>query len=177
MVRVGNPVSTIFVAPSVTPWRARLSESTRSMAHNPGIRKVFFDDDQGYVDNIEQFFLNLPKANQDQAAQWLRLYTFKGLYAGVNNLTSRALHQLIESFKEYGDNDFHIYYDQFSVGARHISNEPCSCMCKFTHICSMQSVNYTDFDACIKHIACDGNRVSVSTTISIFSLVCYKLMF
>jgi hypothetical protein len=152
----------MFTAPSVTPWRARESDNVLGNAHNPGIRKVLFDEYDGHLVDIEQYYLDLPTANQKKDAQWLRLYTFRALYVGVSNITAPSLHQLVENFKVYANTDFHNYFDFYSVNARHTSNGPCDCVCKFTHICTMQGVKYSDFASCLDHVACAASSVSLS---------------
>ena len=71
------PVSSMLLSPSLTPWMARLPDGTTGRAHNPGIRKITFDDDSYELTDLIQYYLDLPGANDQDEANWSQLYRFR----------------------------------------------------------------------------------------------------
>ncbi|XP_071455725.1 acid sphingomyelinase-like phosphodiesterase 3b [Hetaerina americana] len=88
----GQPISWMFLAPSVTPWR------TPSGANNPGLRLYKFDTDTGQVLDYVQYFLNLSSANHRDHAEWQLEYNLTSLY-GLPNVSAASLHELAETFR------------------------------------------------------------------------------
>ena len=65
------------MAPSVTPWRYKLSNGAIGPPHNPAVRLVTYDRDTGRHLDIEQLRLDLPASNtQPGAASSSRLSSF-----------------------------------------------------------------------------------------------------
>ncbi len=58
----GSPVATLFVSPSITPWR--FAGSPVSFPRNPALRRVDFDPQSLQLTDIKQFYLKLPDANR-----------------------------------------------------------------------------------------------------------------
>lgn len=58
----GAPVGTIFISPSVTPWR--WYGSNYSAPRNPALRRFDFDPQSLQLTDIKQFYLKLPDANR-----------------------------------------------------------------------------------------------------------------
>lgn len=50
----------MFIAPSISPWRARLGD-TKGVAHNPGLRKYTYLKSDYKLKDIEQYYLRLEK--------------------------------------------------------------------------------------------------------------------
>ena len=73
----GRPAVPIFVSPSVTPWRFKLSTGEIGLPHNPAIRLVTYDRDTGDHLNIQQYYLDLSAAISNQTADdFSLLYSF-----------------------------------------------------------------------------------------------------
>jgi hypothetical protein len=73
---VGNPAAPFFVAPSVTPWRYKLSNGETGPPHDPSVRLVTYDRDTGRHLNILQYKLDLPRATQPGGGNFTLLYNF-----------------------------------------------------------------------------------------------------
>ncbi len=150
-------MASVLIAPSLTPWRARLPGGRRGKARNPGVRKIYYGTTNFRLTDVEQFYLNLNEANDQENASWRRLYSFRSLY-GLEDVSTQELHDLAEDFKEHASEKFHDYYKMSSVAAREPSNGPCSCRCKFEHICSIQNVDYKDHGGCMESYTCSGTH-------------------
>ncbi len=165
----------MLIAPSVTPWRARIGGGRVAEARNPGVRKIHYHTTNFRLTEVEQFYLNLDEANQQEDANWRRLYSFRSLY-GVENVSAQELHDLAEDFKEYASEKFHDYYKMNSVAAREPSNVPCSCRCKFEHICAIQNVEYEDFDECMETFTCSGSRCHLGLLVVILAVLVNQIL-
>lgn len=51
----------MLVSPSVTPWRYRFSSTHIGPAHNPAVRKVYYDKDSFEIQDVEQYYLDLDR--------------------------------------------------------------------------------------------------------------------
>ncbi|XP_046392438.1 acid sphingomyelinase-like phosphodiesterase 3b [Ischnura elegans] len=87
----GLPISWMFIAPSVTPWR------TPAGANNPGIRLYKFDTNTGQVLDYVQYYLDLDAANHLDTAEWKVEYNLTSFY-GLSNVSAASLHELAETF-------------------------------------------------------------------------------
>ena len=146
-------MASLLVAPSVTPWRARIYADIRAGAHNPGVRKLYYNTDDGRISDIDQYYLSLPDANDLGTAVWEKLYSYTDAY-GIDDVTASSLHELMTWFNSTaGEEDFQQYFDHNSVGVDHFSVTPdCDCDCKRLHLCSMRYVNYDEFNACYSNV-------------------------
>ena len=57
----GNPVTSMFIAPSVTPWRVPLDYNDKTPPHNPGFRSIEFDADTYELTDYQQYVLDLSR--------------------------------------------------------------------------------------------------------------------
>lgn len=149
----GEPVLGMLVAPSVTPWRARVGATYISIAHNPAIRRIMFDDVTYELTDVEQYYLDLPKANTEQDPEWEKLYSFQQMY-GLERVNGRTLHKLVtEDFLEINSSKFFQYYQANAVNAHHESNKPCDEQCQRQHVCAITKVGYQQFDSCLRDVS------------------------
>lgn len=68
----------------------------------------------------------------------------------VNNPS--PLQVLLEDFKTFASEKFHLYYDMNAVsisGDANLDRPPCSCSCKSNHICSMEFIDLDGYEECI----------------------------
>ena len=60
----GTAVSSMLIAPSVSPWRALLDNPTiKTPPHNPALRQVFFDAATHELLDYEQFTMDLDRVS------------------------------------------------------------------------------------------------------------------
>lgn len=157
----GDPVTTMFTAPSVTPWKGRYDGAT---PRNPAIRKYFFDQSNlKRLLDYEQFFLDLVKANENaDDARWAQLYTFNQAY-GSMNLDPEQVNAAKETLRNFASDNFHNYYDYSTVGWKD-PYIPCGCLCKEQHICAIENVDVHDMNACLESAPCRAIPLSAMTT-------------
>ena len=75
-VFVDEPVSAMFISPSVTPWRVPKSDGSKTPPHNPAIRKYVIDASTFEVTDYEQYSLDLIKV-------YSQLFTFLLIFLEV----------------------------------------------------------------------------------------------
>ena len=55
----------MLIAPSVTPWRARVTPTIIKQARNPALRVLQYNRRNGEITDIEQYYVDLTKANEE----------------------------------------------------------------------------------------------------------------
>ena len=85
-----------FIAPSVTP------HVTGTTGTNPGIRKFVYKPNAEHLEDYDQLYLDLKKANKHMETDWTKLYSFRDAY-NVPDLSMRSLLQVYDDVK--ADND------------------------------------------------------------------------
>lgn len=155
----GDPVHVTYISPSITPWRYG-----DGPAHNPALRKVVYSKTSFEVLEIQQYYLDLKEANENQNAVWKHAYKFTTLY-NLADMSPASLHGLLERMKRTQSMEFDRYYDMNTVNTDHYSIKKCDCTCKAKHLCSIEYINYADFDQCFARLepcstpTSSGNRL------------------
>jgi len=181
LVKGFDGVSTtgIFLAPSITPSRAPRRDGSLGPAHNPAMRRIYYNTTSPYtVVDIEQFYLPLTETNRvitDPASTnltqpWKLLYTYRRSY-DIPDVSGRSLSKVLSTFKTSDSAaQFHAYHLYNTVGSTHHSNVPCDCACKYAHLCAIEHIDYGASDACIAQAPCKARRAIIG-----YFLVCYLL--
>ncbi|XP_070160724.1 cyclic GMP-AMP phosphodiesterase SMPDL3A isoform X3 [Polyergus mexicanus] len=95
---MGQPVSWIMMAPSVTP-------SAVGGPNNPGLRLYKFETNTGQILDYTQYYLNLPEANSNGKANWMIEYSLLEYYE-LQEISAITLHDLADRFTQSNDYAF-----------------------------------------------------------------------
>lgn len=136
----------IFIAPSVTPWRYKIPGKV-GPAHNPGIRLVKYDRSSGVHLDIEQYYLDLVKANQHGVATWELEYKASAKY-GTNTLTATDIQTLANKMKTATSNEFKSYWMHYTVSPPLNLTESCDDDCHTSIICGFTEFEMVAFRSC-----------------------------
>ena len=180
---VGDAVAVILVAPSVTPWRARVTPTIIKQARNPALRSIKYDRTTLELLDISQYYVNLTQANLEGNAQWELEYSFTDSY-GVDDVSPESIQELLSELQSPNTQEkFNIYYDHVTVKIHHPESVPevCDCGCKRGHLCSIEHVDFASYDQCLEDYKCDhGTDTSCSCAIAsntvMIVAMCWLLM-
>ncbi|KAF4518305.1 hypothetical protein B566_EDAN005874 [Ephemera danica] len=178
----GEPVSWLFLSPSVSPWRPPSDSS------NPGLRLYKFDTDTGQVLDYTQFYLDLNHANQHDKAEWQPEYNLTSHY-GLSDVSPRSLHRLAESFRSLDDTELFERY----VRANTVSLTPGtssshgsslgstshSCRersCQHVHYCAITRLGYPEYRRCLSDEAVWSGASSSSSSCLLVLVVLLALV-
>lgn len=142
-----EPVGSILIGPSITPWRNQMENFIGSRGINPSIRLIKYDRETGVTLDIEQYYLNLTEANLNGNAEWLLEYTGTTYY-GQPDMSSDSLHKIVKKFIINDDGTFNKYYR--ANGVSYNTTEICDGECKYVLYCSATEVDYNMYEECIK---------------------------
>lgn len=145
----------IYIAPSVTPWRYKLPEGVTGPSHNPGVRLVKYDRETGAQLDIEQYYLDLEKANKDGVANWELEYTASAAY-DMGDISARQLLKLSESMKIITGDAFKKYWKFYSVSPKDLLE--CNATCHASIVCGLTEFSMAEYNDCTAKIvsACSG---------------------
>ena len=143
-----QPVSSILIGPSITPWSNHMENFIGSRANNPSIRLVKYDRNTGSALDIEQYYLNLIEANLNGHAEWALEYKGSSYYSQPD-MSTLSLHETAKSFMD-GDEIFNKYYT--ANGVSYNTSEICDGECKYVLYCSATEVDYTEYENCMKSL-------------------------
>ncbi|KAM5264007.1 cyclic GMP-AMP phosphodiesterase SMPDL3A [Ctenodactylus gundi] len=139
----GHPVSSLFVAPAVTPVRSVLEKET----NNPGVRLFQYDTRDYILLDMLQYYLNLTEANQKGESNWKLEYVLTQSY-GVDDLQPKSLYGLAKQFAVLDSKQFIKYYNHFFVS--YDSNVICDKKCKALQICAIMNLDHISYVDCLK---------------------------
>nr|XP_023394451.1 acid sphingomyelinase-like phosphodiesterase 3a isoform X2 [Loxodonta africana] len=89
----GSPVSSLFVAPAVTPVKSVLEKQT----NNPGVRLFQYDSRDYQLLDMFQYYLNLTEANLKGESNWKLEYILTQAY-DIEDLQPKSLYGLARQF-------------------------------------------------------------------------------
>jgi sphingomyelin phosphodiesterase acid-like 3 len=162
-------VTSLLIAPSVTPWETTLPGVLGGAGNNPSIRLVQYSRQNGSVLDIEQYYLNLTAANAVADDDWTLTYRFTDYYQ-LPDVSSMSLGQLAQALWT-DDNQFDRYYrvnDAFyepEVGGAWSRDE------RVVQWCAVTQMNYTRYDDCVKTNMAIGGAVTVSSPTRLILLI------
>lgn len=142
---LGEPVSVVYVAPSVTPWTNDTPDKT---ARNPAVRLYQYNRKTARITDIQQYYLNLDAANTQLSATWQLEYKLTADF-GVKDATPHSYHQLLQTFKLSNSRAFEKFYVYNGVSYNRPS---CDMNCKGYYLCSMQYLDYKSHSDCLSRI-------------------------
>ncbi len=149
----GQPATSIFLAPAVSPWETTLPGVMGGKGNNPAIRLLEYDRQTGNILNIQQYYLDLQEANALQKANWTLEYKATE-YFSVADLGASSLDQLAKAFR-VDDDLFDRYYK--ANGVLYDPNEEWDSEMRLIHICAITELDYDDYGTCLERGLDRGN--------------------
>ncbi|XP_029475040.1 acid sphingomyelinase-like phosphodiesterase 3b isoform X2 [Rhinatrema bivittatum] len=140
--RAGNPISALFIAPGVTPWKTTLP-GVENGANNPGIRVFDYDRETLQVKDMVTYYLNLTYSNM-AAPRWEKEYRLSEAFQvpDGSTLSMQRVLDKISTDKCY----LQKYYEYNSVNYDLVD---CDMNCRADHVCAIREVDFTKYDQCI----------------------------
>ncbi|XP_044290900.1 acid sphingomyelinase-like phosphodiesterase 3b isoform X2 [Varanus komodoensis] len=139
----GAPISVMFLAPAVTPWKTTLP-GVHNGANNPGIRVFTYDHDTLLVKDMITYYLNLTQANL-VAPQWEKEYSLTEAFQ-IPDGSVGSMQLLLEKL-EKDSGHLQRYYQYNSV---QYDLTDCDISCQTDHICAIREVASANYNQCIK---------------------------
>ena len=100
--------------------------------------------------DIEQYFLDLPKANNDGVAKWELEYRTSEVYR-LTELTATSLKDLAHRMKYRSGSEFSSYWRFYTVSTAVSLLGECDEVCHAKIICGFMEYNMTVFKDCVKN--------------------------
>lgn len=143
----GAPISVMFLAPGVTPWKTTLPGVTNG-ANNPGIRVFEYDRATLSLQDMVTYYMNLSEANAQGTPRWQLEYRLTEAYevpdAGFQSM-QRALNRIAS------DQDaLQRYYVYNSVSYDLLG---CSEACRAEQLCAIRHVDFAAYQSCLSDLA------------------------
>ncbi|XP_039596302.1 acid sphingomyelinase-like phosphodiesterase 3b [Polypterus senegalus] len=138
----GNPISTMFLTPAITPWKTTLSGVVNG-ANNPGIRLFEYDKDTLLVKDMVTYYLNLTYANRN-SPRWEKEYRLSESF-NVPDGSPVSMHEVLHKIST---KEFYLqkYYQLNSVN---YDLSECNAHCRAKHVCAIKEVDFSRYKKCI----------------------------
>lgn len=139
----GSPVSSMFIAPGITPWKTTLPGVSNG-ANNPGIRVFDYDRGTLQVKDMVTYYLNLTYSNLE-APRWEKEYRLTEAFQVADGSVEsmQAVLDKISTNKCY----LQKYYEYNSVN---YDLEDCDHNCRIDHVCAIREVDFANYDECLR---------------------------
>lgn len=147
----GTPVVSLFVAPSVTPWRYQLANGEVEPAHNPGVRLVSYDRQTGKQLDLTQYYVDLNAANRAGTLHWVLGYNATSLY-GIPDISPRSMDQVVGKMTSSNDVNFKAYMNWYNTNANTSNEWPCDESCYKSVICGFKYLKQEPFQQCLSAV-------------------------
>ncbi|XP_067881478.1 acid sphingomyelinase-like phosphodiesterase 3a [Heterodontus francisci] len=138
----GNPISSLFVGPAITPHRSVLIGVT----NNPGLRLYKYDVNDYSLLDFWQYYLNLTEANEEKQPDWKLEYIMTVAY-GIKDIQPQCLYNLTNQFIASHREKFQMYYNHYLVSYN--TSVECVDFCKVKQICAIRYLDHTSYNNCI----------------------------
>ncbi|KAL8220248.1 UNVERIFIED_CONTAM: Acid sphingomyelinase-like phosphodiesterase 3b [Gekko kuhli] len=139
----GSPISVMFLAPAVTPWKTTLP-GVHNGANNPGIRVFMYDRVTLLLKDMVTYYLNLTHANLE-APKWEKEYSLTEAFQ-VADGSVQSMHLLLEKLTK--DNSHLQQYYRYNSVQYDLTD--CNSSCQTDHICAIQEVDFAKYNQCVK---------------------------
>ncbi|XP_069344020.1 cyclic GMP-AMP phosphodiesterase SMPDL3A isoform X1 [Eulemur rufifrons] len=139
----GSPITSLFVAPAVTPVKSVLEKQT----NNPGVRLFQYDPRDYKLLDMWQYYLNLTEANLKGEANWKLEYILTQTY-GIKDLQPESLYGLAKQFAILDSKQFMKYYNYYFVS--YDSSIICDKTCKAFQICAIMNLDHISYENCLR---------------------------
>uniref|UniRef100_A0A8C5LSR6 Acid sphingomyelinase-like phosphodiesterase n=1 Tax=Leptobrachium leishanense TaxID=445787 RepID=A0A8C5LSR6_9ANUR len=165
----GNPISTMFISPGVSPWKTTLP-GVDNGANNPGIRLFEYDRSSLQVLDAVTYYLNLTYANKE-APRWEKEYRLTEAFQ-IPDGSAQSMHIALEKIAK--DHCYlQKYYEYNSVS---YDMETCGDFCRVDHVCAIREVDFTKYEECLKTESSSSRPLLQKTLISLV-LFLYLVLF
>ncbi|KAM4795827.1 acid sphingomyelinase-like phosphodiesterase 3b [Rhinophrynus dorsalis] len=139
----GNPISSMFIAPGITPWKTTLP-GVNNGANNPGIRIFEYDRQSLQVLDMVTYYLNLTYANK-VSPRWEKEYRLTEAFQ-VPDGSAQSMHNVLEKIST--DRCYlQKYYEYNSVS---YDLEDCEETCRVDHLCAIREVDFIKYNECLR---------------------------
>ena len=108
--------------------------------------------------DLEQYYLDLPKANRDGNAAWELEYKATDAYS-VTDLTSTSLQDLNRRMKNPNSDEFKKYWKYYTVSTADAFQEQCNQVCHTNIICGFTIFHMDEFNKCVQESISAGSKV------------------
>ncbi|XP_045400244.1 acid sphingomyelinase-like phosphodiesterase 3a isoform X2 [Lemur catta] len=139
----GSPITSLFVAPAVTPVKSVLEKQT----NNPGVRLFQYDPRDYKLLDMWQYYLNLTEANLKGESNWKLEYILTQTY-GIKDLQPESLYGLAKQFTILNSKQFMKYYNYYFVS--YDSSIICDKTCKAFQICAIMNLDHISYENCLR---------------------------
>jgi len=144
MFYADEPVISMFMAPSVTPWFIPLPDVG---SNNPGVRLYKYSRETGHIVDYTQYFLNLSAANTAGHDNWRVEYRATEAY-GISAVDAASWNEVIQRFVSGSESlDLFSRYYHFNSVSYDLSD--CTGECKKQHICAASEVDADKYSQCL----------------------------
>ncbi|XP_068121562.1 acid sphingomyelinase-like phosphodiesterase 3b [Hyperolius riggenbachi] len=145
----GDPISTMFIAPGVSPWKTTLP-GVENGANNPGIRVFEYDRVNLNILDMVTYYLNLTYANKE-SPRWEKEYRLTEAFQ-VADGSPQSMHKILQKISTEPC-FLQKYYEYNSVS---YDLGTCENSCRTDHVCAIREVDFTKYATCVK----SGSSVS-----------------
>ncbi|XP_013374992.1 PREDICTED: acid sphingomyelinase-like phosphodiesterase 3b isoform X2 [Chinchilla lanigera] len=158
----GAPISVMFLAPGVTPWKTTLVGVVNG-ANNPGIRLFEYDRATLSLQDMMTYFMNLSQANAQNNPRWELEYRLTEAY-GVPDASVRSMQEVATGIASDQDK-LQRYYDYNSVS---YDTTPCGETCRTEFLCAMQEVDFDAYSICLRSM---GARPRIEVLLALLAML------
>uniref|UniRef100_H9GPH0 Acid sphingomyelinase-like phosphodiesterase n=1 Tax=Anolis carolinensis TaxID=28377 RepID=H9GPH0_ANOCA len=159
----GSPISVMFLAPAVTPWKTTLP-GVHNGANNPGIRLFTYDRNTLQVKDMVTYYLNLTHANL-RAPEWKKEYGLTENFQ-ISDGSVHSMHLLLEKL-EKDEEHLQRYYQYNSV---QYDLTYCDDTCQTDHLCAIREVDFAKYNQCIQARSAAASTMDLVSYYSILGL-------
>ncbi|XP_015230320.1 acid sphingomyelinase-like phosphodiesterase 3b [Cyprinodon tularosa] len=138
----GQPISTMFLSPGVTPWETTLPGVVDG-ANNPGIRVFEYDTETLLVKDVVTYYLNLTHANAE-TERWEKEYRLTESFR-VPDASPASMHQVLELMAT--DSCYLQKYYEFNSVSYDLKE--CDGDCRVDHVCAAREVDFERYEQCL----------------------------
>lgn len=167
----GSAVVSLFIAPSVTPWRYVLGNETEP-PHNPGVRLIKYDRQSGRQLDILQYYVDLPTANKHNHVNWTLGYTATKEYS-IPDIMPESLGALVNKYLDPNSPIFKKYVNWYNTNA--VKDFSCNAQCHKIVMCGFRHLTQEEFFQCITAVSKSSTffELKVFITLLLSSAVYY----
>ncbi|XP_048759893.2 acid sphingomyelinase-like phosphodiesterase 3b [Ostrea edulis] len=160
-----KPVLSLFMAPSVTPWRFKIPAlGVTGKAHNPGFRLIKYDQSTGRHLDLIQYYMDLPESNRLQKPLWkIEYVATKDM--SIPDITPASMDLFVKRMTNLNGEEFNMFYRWRFTSAEHVSIKSCDRSCHAVLHCNFVHSSKAKYDQCVTGLT--SGAVNVSRVLSL----------